>query len=176
MAKTIKIDVYETDRNGVDVVVGNHDLIIKPMSTIQFMRVTKLITNLIKETKDNEDLSNAISGFFANAEEGMEVIDIIQTLDVEFLKNSSGAVAFLLENVPEYFTELIAISSTLNHDQLLRQDFDVFIEIAESVIEVNDFQKVMEQVKKLFKSFMARAGWNNLKVQATSTTQPKLVD
>lgn len=172
MENKITIAQVVQHRDGSLGIDGIRELEIKPLKVFQSVKVTKKIHEIIFELNKDENISGALSGMFDGADQGLELNEVLQNATSQFIKDSAGSIGLLIELVPEKTLELIAILADMPVDELMMQDLEVFFDIADKVIEVNDIQKIVERANLSLGSLFKKMGWKFLTNQATT---PKVI-
>ncbi|WP_414049773.1 hypothetical protein [Macrococcus animalis] len=160
------------DKNGNFLEDGIRELEIKPMRYGQFLNLTAKLKVLIDEMNKDENISGALSGIFDGVEEGMGLQDVLVNASASFYKDAVGSLGLIFELFPEKVGEILALLANMSYEELQFQEVDVFFDILDRVVEVNDFQKVIDRVKLSFGLLGKQMGWRQVVQEATA---PKVI-
>lgn len=148
-----QITLTVTQETADGIVTKNPVVDIKKINFKKFMGVTKLIKEIIKTVKEDENLSDTFSTMFL--EEAPEVEPTAEekaAKDKEFASKLIASFEVLAEEIPEKALELLSMLSGIKEEDLEEQDFFVFLDVYEAVIEVNNVPELLERVKKSFET------------------------
>lgn len=174
MTREVQIQTIELTKDNQLVETGNfRKVTIKPMKPYQFAMVSKSIHNLINEINADENIKGTLSGVIDNLDTDMDIVEFLQTAGTEFLNDSLGTIGKLLVIAPERTFDIISILSGIDIRELTMQEMDVFFEIADAVIEENDFGKLVNQLKKSGKSLIKTLNFREVVGQATALSPVK---
>lgn len=166
--KEVSIMTVERGKDGKYYESENYrKIVIRSMKPYEFLRLTSIINTIIAEVNKDEDIKGAVTAIFDNFDPDMEVIEALQTAGVQFLNDALGSVGKLLELFPTQTMEIISILAQIDPIELQLQEMDTFFEITDAVIEVNDFEKVMNQVKKSGKLLLNSLGFKKVVQEST---------
>lgn len=168
----ITIIKVEKTRDGQFIEDGIRELEIKPMKMGQFLNLTTKIKELIDELNADENISGALSGIFDGVEEGMDLQDVLINASASFYKDAAGSLGLLAELFPHKAGQMIALLANMSYEELQFQEVDVFFDILDKVVEVNDFQKVIDRVKSSYGLLGKSMGWRRVVQEATT---PKVI-
>lgn len=136
---------------------------IEKMKVKQLKKALKKIQQIISLVQNEESTSELISYFMEMdvkpGEEGAAMDGALE--DKIFIENLLNAFRILFNQIPDEITELLSIVSGIEEEVLDEQDYDALFDIAQAVIEENDFKAIIERAKQTF--FMARNKWGGLK-------------
>lgn len=168
--KEITIQTIQKGKDNLLYETGEYRKIaVAPMKPLQFMKMTKIVKNTVNEIIEDDDVKGALTGLFDNFDPDMEIIEALQTLGVQFLSDSFGSVVNVMDILPNRTMEAIATLAEIDVQELSLQEMDVFFEIVEAVIEVNDFEKLIANVKKSGKLLRNRLGFRKVVQEANQT-------
>ena len=172
MTQTIEIKAIKEVRKDEYQEIGTRDLIIKPMTTFQFLRSTKILKTTIDTLTADDNISGALSGLFDNVDEGDSAQEAISKAGSQFLKDAAGSIGLLVEVAPESANELIATMAGMHPAELGAQPVMTFFDILDAVVEENDIQAVVDRVKSSYEKLGQAMGWLKVKAEATA---PKII-
>lgn len=147
-----KVDI--TDINGnkdgsIQILDTSQKVEINAIRPAQFGALTKVINQTIKDLKENKDFQTTVQKLFGEYQEGFDLEDLFRSEDFNVF-SIMDAVGFLLEEVPDRLTEMVAIMSGINRFTVEHQDMETYFDLIEAVLEVNDIERIVERVKKLY--------------------------
>lgn len=144
---TLMIDKEVDGKTYTDEVEYN----IKKVNFLKFADVTKLITEIIEIVKNDKRLTEVFSKLFVaqqiGEEENMTAEDRAAR-DQEFFGKIVHCFETLAFEIPKKALELLALLSGIDKENLGEQDFFVFMDVYDAVLEENDIPKLIERVKK----------------------------
>lgn len=148
--KQVNFQIFEEDKNGVLYETENSKKIeIKAIRPAQFGALMRVLNKTFKELKENKEFTTTVSAMFEKFQNGFDFEDLLR--DDEFnLFNALDAIGYLLETVPERLFEIIGIASNIQVSHLEQQEMDVFFDIVEAVLEVNDMKKLVDRIKTVW--------------------------
>lgn len=166
--KEVSIMTVERGKDGKYYGTENYrKIVIRSMKPYEFLRLTSILNKIIAEINKDEEIKGAVTAIFDNIDSDMEIIEAIQTAGVQFLNDALGSVGTLLELFPTQMMDVLSILTQMDPMELQLQEMDVFFEITDAVIEVNDFEKVMNQLKKSGKLLLNSLGFRKVVQEAT---------
>lgn len=172
MTKTIEIKGIEEVRKDEYRETGARDLVIKPMTTWQFLQATKTLKETIDTLTADANISGALSGIFDGIDSDDSSQELISKLGGQFIKDAAGSIGLLLEVAPESAASLVATMAGINEYELNFQSPMVFFDILDAVVEENDIPAVIERVKLSYKKLGQAMGWMKVVTEATA---PKVI-
>lgn len=129
------------------------DIIIRSLKTRQYGAILKIVGRATRQIKENEELMNTFKLYFADTVDedwkDQETGQILASVQSKLQTDQIGAIAFLLENLPDELIELISIASNLKQEFIEDLELDNLVDIVLAIIEENDFNKLQEVGKKL---------------------------
>lgn len=145
----VNIKDVQTNKDGsVEVLSSSNEIEIKAIRPAQFGALMKIINATQKDLQKNEDFKLTVQKLFGEYQDGFDLEDLFRSDDFNVF-SIMDAVGFLLEAVPERLTEIIAVTSDINPIVVEQQDMDIYFDLIEAVIEVNDVEKIVARVKRL---------------------------
>lgn len=148
MTKTqVNFQIFDEDKNGKLYETENSKKIdIKAIRPAQFGALMRVLNKTFKELKENKEFTATVSAMFGKFQEGFDFEDLLRDEDFN-LFNALDAIGYLLETVPERLYEIIGIASNIPVKHLEQQEMDVFFDIVEAILEVNDMEKLVDRIK-----------------------------
>lgn len=163
------IDITVFDKNGVET-NEKRTVKIRPMRAFQFISLSKLISQTIKELDASDNLTSVIAEFVGANSKATDREDLLRLAGEKFYKNAGQSIALLLDILPDKAMTIISTLAQIDLVQLSLQETDVLFDVIDAVVEVNDFQKVLDRVKKSMKLFTSKVTFNQVANQATAST------
>lgn len=171
MTKTqVNFQIFDEDKNGNLYETENSKKIdIKAIKPAQFGALMRVLNKTFKELKENKEFTATVSAMFEKFQEGFDFEDLLRDDDFN-LFSALDAIGYLLETVPERLYEIIGIASNIPVKHLEQQDMDVFFDIVEAILEVNDMEKLVDRIKVVWN----RLGKTFKLPQVDQATGPKV--
>lgn len=149
--QVIKLNVLN-NKNEEEVIEAT----IKRLRVGQYTQVAKIIGGFVKRIREDEGLMQAIQAqFFGNFDEewmDQETGQLMESVKREIEGNLIGALGFALEYLPEELVNLTSATANLHPNVVNNLDEESFFKVIESVIEVNDIERLKDLGKKHFDS------------------------
>ncbi|AUO14800.1 hypothetical protein [Priestia megaterium] len=120
---------------------------IEKLNFFKFIDVTKLINEIMKIAKDDEELITVAKTMFIGQAPSDEE-KTKEERDLEFAGKLTSSFETLAYKLPDKAFELLAILSDIEKPVLGKQDFFTVMDVYEAVIAENDIQKLVDRVKK----------------------------
>ena len=136
---------------------------IEEVGLVQFTKSIGLIRDLLKVTRDNEELKEMVSSFL-NDGEGQD----LEIGSPAFMGAAMDMMILLMQEVPEKTTKLLCVLSGIDEKAFGRQKLRTHIQIFNAIMEVNDIEGLYEDGKKSFAATKQKLSWMNLKRKATA--------
>lgn len=181
---TVKIE-RRTDK-GVNI----ENTEIEKMSFKQMINVAKGVSRIVRFINDNEKLQNVFKQFNSvreevkqeaieyykaekkkgKKEENIEEYDIgteaITRTGTRVWNDLLSILADLLDEIPEVIAEILSDASGISKKDIDNQDPIVVMDILDALVEVNDFNKIVERIKKSKDTFQKiKPAFNNQATQ-----------
>lgn len=148
MTKVNIKDVQPNKDGSVEVLSSSNEVEIKAIRPAQFGALTKVINETLKDLKKNDEFKLTVQNLFGEYQDGFDFEDLLCSEEFNIF-SVMDAVGFLLEKVPDRFTEIVAIMSDINRFTVENQDMDTYFDLIEAIIEVNDIEKIVARIKKI---------------------------
>lgn len=149
MTKVNITDIQGNKDGSVQILDSSRSVEINAIRPAQFGALTKVINDTQKDLQKNEDFKLTVQKLFGEYQESFDMEDLFRSDDFNVF-SIMDAVGFLLEAVPDRLTEIVAIMSGINRFTVEHQDMDTYFDLIEAVLEVNDIEKIVERVKKIY--------------------------
>lgn len=148
--KKVDLRIFEEDRNGVLTETENSKKIeITEIRPAQFGALMRVLNKTFKELKTNEEFTNTVTAMFGKYQDGFDLEDLLRDDDFN-LFSVLDAIGYLLETVPERLNDIISIASNIDVRELEVQEMDVYFNVVEAVLEVNDMDKLVKRIKTVW--------------------------
>lgn len=145
----VQIKQVDRDQNGTYFATNTSEQYeITPIKPKQFGALTKVINATIKDLRQNKEFVKTVNNLFGEYGNGMTMQDLFRSDEFNAF-TILEAIGFLIEEVPERITEILSIASGIPTVQLLEQDDDVYLDIAEAILDVNDVEKIVKRIKTI---------------------------
>lgn len=148
MTKVNVTDIKGNNDGSVQILDSSRAVEINPIRPAQFGALTKVINATLKELKKNDEFKLTVQKLFGEYQDALDFEDLLRSEEFNIF-SVMDAVGFLLEEVPDRLTEIVAIMSGINRFVVEHQDMDTYFDLIEAVLEVNDIEKIVARVKKL---------------------------
>lgn len=145
----VQIKQVDRDQNGTYFATNTSEQYeITPIKPKQFGALTKVVNATIKDLRQNKEFVKTVNNLFGEYGNGMTMQDLFRSDEFNAF-TILEAIGFLIEEVPERITEILSIASGIPTVQLLEQDDDVYLDIAEAILDVNDVEKIIKRIKTI---------------------------
>ncbi|MDW8515124.1 hypothetical protein [Priestia flexa] len=139
---TLQIEKIEND----ELVVTNKTFIIKKAKIVQLTELMNVITRLVKEFKDDEELKGLFQSSVSQSKETGE--ESAEQADDEFLKKALEILPTLLVKLPSEALEILSTLSRIDKSILEEQEVEDFFQVYDAVLEENNVEDIIKAVKK----------------------------
>lgn len=131
-------------KNGETTETQQHE--IEEVNIIQVTSAIKIIKEILESARDNENIEQILDDLFNEAQENLDME--AAEFGMRMLRKALGALDTLFVEVPEKTIELLSVLSGIEYDILIQQKAVDAFDIYDSVIEVNDMEKLIKRAKK----------------------------
>lgn len=139
---TLQIEKIEND----ELVVTNKTFIIKKAKIVQLTELMNVITRLVKEFKDDEELKGLFQSSVSQSKETGE--ESAEQADDEFLKKVLEILPTLLVKLPSEALEILSTLSRIDKSILEEQEVEDFFQVYDAILEENNVEDIIKAVKK----------------------------
>ncbi|WP_273125854.1 hypothetical protein [Bacillus weihaiensis] len=139
---TLQIEKIEND----ELVVTNKTFIIKKAKIVQLTELMNVITRLVKEFKDDQELKGLFQSSVSQSKETGE--ESAEQADDEFLKKALEILPTLLVKLPSEALEILSTLSRIDKSILEEQEVEDFFQVYDAVLEENNVEDIIKAVKK----------------------------
>ncbi|WP_025910658.1 hypothetical protein [Priestia flexa] len=139
---TLQIEKIEND----ELVVTSKTFIIKKAKIVQLTELMNVITRLVKEFKDDEELKGLFQSSVSQSKETGE--ESAEQADDEFLKKALEILPTLLVKLPSEALEILSTLSRIDKSILEEQEVEDFFQVYDAILEENNVEDIIKAVKK----------------------------
>jgi hypothetical protein len=145
---------------------------IDRITTFQALKLKTEIGTIMKELKDNGELTNVIEGLTngqlditalkptVEGEVDVTVEEIESLKDQRFINGLAGAFDKLLDTLPERAMNILSIMSGIDRETLEKTYLDELFDVYDAIMQENDIMRIAERIKKSF--FGTKNQWGEM--------------
>lgn len=119
---------------------------VEELTVNGFKKGMKIVKKILDEFKNNGNLQDLLA-IMTTSDEGLTEEDLVLK-DNKFGESLANSFGFLVEEVPELITSLLAVVTDVEEEILDNQPIETLFDLFDQFVEVNDMEKLVKRVKK----------------------------
>lgn len=163
MSTTVTLKVKDNEGN---IINKQHE--IEAINGFQFENVMKVINSIMKDMQQDESLKGLFSSLFGDQD--VREMDLAK-FNSDLLMNAINSFESLFIHMPGKAYELLAVLSNIEVDVLKSQKFEDIPNFYDAVLEQNDFERLINRVKKSLALTQTKMKFMSMLKRATRNDQ-----